>query len=581
MDQRTAMTAMARPNPDGTSTRPDEVEDDPLVELARIVSGRSTSEEPQRRSVFVDEPALSEADLARDLEVELLSDLQASFAAAGDVDDDQPPFYAEEDISDDVEAYTQRPVEDPPAQQFTEDYRAAEYPDQTEALEAFDDRLSRPDEGQPSLESSFEDVGLRDGSGGPAFNPSALSTGQPRSFEGADDGVPEEPLTGWAATADGSELGSLPEDSVAGEDFGPGEEAPFDPAYDGSLAAADAFAADAPMVAPPPTGQRHRDRRLDADPEGVRARPSARRRTSGRNYTVFGVLALVAIGTAAVLVLRGGDPSTGEPPLITADNDATRVFPAEAPAVDNADNVVFQRTDPDDALVTEENLLPGAEPMADIAAATEANDGITQILTPTDPADAVGDADTTRMVRTVTVLTDGTIVENGTEPVGDGITEPATAEGAEPITNPANVEGNPAVGVANDKPPAAETVVPAEDPPAAETVVPAEDPPAVETPAVVAVATPNTPAAGDAIATGRYVQVAALGTEALAQSILQEFRTRAPGLLQNQPAAIQRAELAAGVFYRVWFGPLSSAEAESLRQGLAAVGIDSFIQAQN
>ena len=98
------MTAMARPKTD-RGTQPDPVEDDPLVELARIVSGRSTFDEPKRRSVFEDDLGLSEADLARDLEAELLSDLQATFAAAGDADDaEEPPFYADEEYGSDEAA---------------------------------------------------------------------------------------------------------------------------------------------------------------------------------------------------------------------------------------------------------------------------------------------------------------------------------------------------------------------------------------------------------------------------------------------------------------------------------------------
>ncbi len=71
-------------------------DDDPLAELARIVTGRSTFEPAPAgggsRSAGSTETS-SEANLANDLESELLNDLQASFAALGE------PFEGEPDRS--------------------------------------------------------------------------------------------------------------------------------------------------------------------------------------------------------------------------------------------------------------------------------------------------------------------------------------------------------------------------------------------------------------------------------------------------------------------------------------------------
>src|SRR5690606_37925333 len=137
---------------------------------------------------------------------------------------------------------------------------------------------------------------------------------------GHDDLVQPAPVTGWAATAEEVAFASQHETPTAPVGYSdPTEpeaaqpEHDFDPTYEGTMAAANAFGVEAGQpapvaaVAPAPTAPRHRDRRLDADPEGIGARRATRRRTSGRYYTVFGVLALVAIGTAAVLVLRGGE----------------------------------------------------------------------------------------------------------------------------------------------------------------------------------------------------------------------------------------------------------------------------------
>lgn len=75
--------------------RPDAAapDDDPLAELARIVTGRTTMDpapDARGRSSSATPDAAQEADLANDLESELLSDLQASFAALG------VPFEGEE-----------------------------------------------------------------------------------------------------------------------------------------------------------------------------------------------------------------------------------------------------------------------------------------------------------------------------------------------------------------------------------------------------------------------------------------------------------------------------------------------------
>ena len=68
-------------------------DDDPLAELARIVTGRSTFDPPPaaRSKTVPAADSSPEADLARDLESELLNDLQASFAALREPFEAQPP----------------------------------------------------------------------------------------------------------------------------------------------------------------------------------------------------------------------------------------------------------------------------------------------------------------------------------------------------------------------------------------------------------------------------------------------------------------------------------------------------------
>ena len=348
------------------------------------------------------------------------------------------------------------------------------------------------------------------------------------------------------------------------------------------LAAADAFVDETANVAPPPPQPRHRDPRLDLDPYGEsQYAPRPRRR---RYYSVFAVLALVAIGTATVLVLRGGNSTGAAAPLITADTSPTRVFPDETTTADPS-NVVFDRVDPDGAAPAETNLLDGAEPVTDLGATTDTEDGIGAILAPTDGADTNA-ADLPRMVRTVTVLPDGTIVDNNTAPAGEtpaagdtgtpdatadnGATPPAETPPTTPAETPAT-ETAPAA-VAEATPPATETPATTPATETATTDTTADDRlPATTPPSRCRRRAPRSRLASMSRSRRR-------GRKRRRNRRLQDFLNRAPSILTGEPTAIDRADLPQGTYYRVLFGPYSSADADALRQRLAAVGIDAFIQ---
>ena len=575
------MTTMSRPIPYGRGVANDPVEDDPLVELARIVSGRSVLDEPHRPNALQEDAdqGLSESDLARDLEAELLTDLQATFAAAAEPDDDQPPLHAAEDLKQEADQDPFETSEDPvpldagfggylgggekgdsqPESDLDPGLESYELADETRTRSAPE---SPTQTAPPRDQAAFSNMALRGNRSGPAYDPSALSPAAPVQSASERVARPDQ-RSGWAATAEtDDELSpepSLDERSEWNADIDPGLAQPsLDPVYRESLEA-DAFDGDDGHPAPPPPFAHHRDPRLAADPYGE-ARYANRRRNGRRFYSLIGIVALVAVGTASILVLRGGG-TDGEPPLIAADTGPTRVFPEPQADVDAAGNVVFDRINPGENGGPNENLLAGVEPAVDLGVTPQANDGITRILSPAGAAGVVAgiDPDAPIMVRTVTVLVDGAIVENNAVPVGG-------AEPAEPVA-----PGEAAA--AGDTPDAEAPVV----------VAPAESPVAVapgEAAAVVA-ATPtvgNVPAAGDPIAPGFYVQVSAQGTERAALAQLAEFRARTPSLLGSRAAVIQRAELPQGVYYRVQFGPAASqVEAEQLRASLLAIGMDAFV----
>src|SRR5688572_14472750 len=79
--------------PTGGRSGPGGAAEDPLAELARIVSGRSPFDppaaKPDRPTASAGNsqhgPLPSEAELARDLEAELLNELQASFSTIPEI----------------------------------------------------------------------------------------------------------------------------------------------------------------------------------------------------------------------------------------------------------------------------------------------------------------------------------------------------------------------------------------------------------------------------------------------------------------------------------------------------------------
>jgi len=581
------MTAMARPNPAGREAGKDSYDDDPLVELARIVSGRAKSADIPQQSAFREDSGMTEADLARDLETELLNDLQATFAGGND---ETTEYYGEPAAYSDGEDYGE------PADQAY-GYRG----------EGFDERDDRPAyrgrepgadlpplPGAEAAGHDFSHFNLRNDRG-PAYNPHSLS-----AEEYAEDYADEEPAPRQHYAADLAEEQPAPRQQYA-EDYAE-EEPLLDPAREIAQASAfpedDTFADpadwdfdphphvaevaagtaepsyfdsagiyDQDEVAPvaPRAQVRHRDPRLDADPLG---QARYRRRRGIRLFPILGVLMIIGLGAAFVLVFRNGGTAS-EPVFVAADASPTRIFPEPEPTATEPENLVFNRLNPD-APPPDETLLEPTEPVADLAARPEANDGITQILTPTDPATADA-VDLPRMVRTVTVLTDGTIVENETAPAA-GATPAAPAAAATPAPEPPAADPVPAntdpIAVAAIDPPAAET------PPALLTVPTETMTPPPPAPQAVA----NLPRAGDPIAPGFYVQVTAQASEQAAQTQLQDFRARAPGLLGTRPAIIQRAELDQGIFYRVKFGPFATRpEAVTLVENLRAIGMDGFI----
>jgi hypothetical protein len=278
-------------------------------------------------------------------------------------------------------------------------------------------------------------------------------------------------------------------------------------------------------------------------------------------YAVVAVLGVVVIAAAGFLAFRGAGGGEETPPVIAADDSPIRILPDEG-AVDEAaqpGDAVFNQIDPAGEPETETLLPQPDQPVEDVAAAGVAIDPIAALAsqnTEISQEPAVGEP---RRVRVVNIGPDGQILSNDAESVAaNDAADAPDANGADQV---------PADPVVAD-PVAADPVV--EEPaPAVETPPPAD--PVASEPAPVdlmpqgAVATPPP---------GFYVQVASVGSEEVARSQFESLQARAPSLLASRTMVIQQADIPGrGTFYRIQIGPMSQADAESLRASLRSSGV--------
>jgi hypothetical protein len=379
------------------------------------------------------------------------------------------------------------------------------------------------------------------------------------------------------------------------------------------------------------------------------------RRRSGRVFAlVAGVLAIVAVGGAAVFLFRGDGGAGSPPPIIAADEGPTKVAGDQtgvASETDAQSKLIYDRVDEagssgDTRLVTGESEI-GSIPSDDGAAS---DNPISRVIIPGGPgidqpmADTAGNVETTvadaglppvpgdesqseigpRMVRTVVVKPDGTIIsseatgvdENGNAVAGVSDEDPAATddlllevprsemdnvlEGGDLVVN-TDPLGQPTpepaatteVATAEPEPlpsPAAPEVpdlpAPQPEPPAAAAPEPAPEPVRTAPPQQLAARdtdgpidlTPGTAPAGGPAAGGALVQVAAQRSEEAALSSYRSLQQRYPSILGAFQPRIVRADLGEkGVYYRVRVGPFSDTDAARLCGDLKAAGGDCIL----
>ena len=293
-----------------------------------------------------------------------------------------------------------------------------------------------------------------------------------------------------------------------------------------------------------------------AHQRGYEQEPAPRTR-SGWVVTVAAVLTLAVVGTGAALAYRTyvGSPRSGEPPIIRADNSATKVVPAQS---DGGASKIPDRMPPGDG---GEKLVSRDEAPVDVNSRSGASLVVFPPLnqnsspppvasvSPTGPALATAANGTMpnnepRKIKTLAVK--GDAAENGGIPAGAAAPakpDPAARSASAPT---ALAQRNPSAANASANAPL--TLSPQN--------APASDPaPPIRLAATNAVRT--APSAG-----GDYlVQVSSQKNEADVQASYRALQNKFPAALGSRPPVIKRADLGdKGVYYRTMVGPFGSTE---------------------
>ena len=289
---------------------------------------------------------------------------------------------------------------------------------------------------------------------------------------------------------------------------------------------------------------------------GYEQEPEPRTR-SGWVVTVAAVLALAVVGTGAAFAYRTyvGSPRSGEPPIIRADNSATKVVPAQSdggaskipdrmPSGGGGEKLVSREEAPVDV-----NSRSGASLVEFPPLNQNSSPPPVASVSPTGPALATAANGTMpnnepRKIKTLAVK--GDAAENGGIPAGAAAPakpDPAARSASAPT---ALAQRNPSAANASANAPL--TLSPQN--------APASDPaPPIRLAATNAVRT--APSAG-----GDYlVQVSSQKNEADVQASYRALQNKFPAALGSRPPVIKRADLGdKGVYYRTMVGPFGSTE---------------------
>ncbi|MCK0198855.1 SPOR domain-containing protein [Ancylobacter sp. 6x-1] len=292
------------------------------------------------------------------------------------------------------------------------------------------------------------------------------------------------------------------------------------------------------------------------------------------------VTALVLLGTVALTGFyvwrQGGGGSAhfassadGQPPVIKADDTPNKVTPDKPTGDPNGDGqkVIYDRVGAD-APQGGEKVVPREEQPVDVTQAAQPRNVTVGAPTPSTPAPtgampasgaapaaAGAGATEPRRVRTLTVRADGTVVD---APAPAPVSPTTPVGGASP-TDSTPIAYAPATPAGDD----AGVPLPPNRDPAGGTQTAAVD-----------------AASGLSTASGFFVQLASVGSQAEAQGVWKSAQTKYPGVLGNYKPSIRRVDLAdKGIYYRTQVGPFANRDqAVNLCQNLRTQGGQCMVQ---
>ena len=466
------------------------MQDDPLAELAKIVSGRSSGSAASRGRAPANDAAPAQQTNGLDLETELLNDLQASFAAVRDTltqtagtpsapppppaarraEPDPPPPAptapepeAEHDPFEDMlpahlaERLAPAPPAPPkPPEPVRADARRAPIEaDEPEAIPLPEPAPARGTSDTAGIgayrQRSGEQPEARSQTPAPPararsrwdkpetakppapvsrFAPPRAAASPPKSVYGNEENDDLDPLAELAGLPDESEHDEFPLDGF------------------GELQADDDEVEPAPF------------------PEGDLASMMEPRR-SRVPLVLASVIGVVLVGGIAVAMFRPASTEGTVPPVIVADGAPTRITPDQTAAADTEQSkLIYDRVNSGEQGAEATVLTPSEQPMAVPSDVAGADNPISRVIIPAGPgfddpaadeglsldgqpstmpagsdaqiASNDGDAIESigpRRVRTVIVKPDGTIVESEASEAGQGV--PADATALQPVLEPA------------------------------------------------------------------------------------------------------------------------------------------------
>jgi SPOR domain len=324
-------------------------------------------------------------------------------------------------------------------------------------------------------------------------------------------------------------------------------------------------------------------------PERLDYPPVEKGRSRKGVIAIAAVVGAVVLGGGGAYLVSGSSAVTGgEPPLVMANNEPTKVQPQNPGGVEipNQNKQIYERANQDAAT----KVVNREEQPVDLEQAVRMNGGsVADATGGTVHGAAVKPQQTAslnlgepRKVRTVTIRPDGTVA--GSEPAAAhpaapaAMTLPPQAQST-PAAHPAPVQvasaqaGSTPIGSAQ---PASQPAAPAQPRPAASTpaATPATQAPA---PQQVAAVQPVAPAATETTPTGGFaVQLGLANSEAGAQTAFASFQRKYPDL-EGMPSMVRKAEVNGNTIYRVRVGPMTRDEASSLCSKLQGQGGQCFV----